>query len=480
VIVALTSAALVTLFIRFTSADRLNQLIVEQFRSTLKASLVEYYTANNDSWAHIAQEWPRIQTSGSQLVTAQPPLDANLQPRGIPNQQPEFTGQPGRGQRGLFALADSSGTILVGINPYFQIGEQLTHDQLAHGDAVQVNGKPVGYIVTAPYQPRLTPEEALYLKRTSQALIYASIAAVVVALVIGLLLAQTIIRPLRALTGAAQHITQGDLEQIVNVKSGDEIGQLANAFNQMSQEVAQVNRLRRQMTADIAHDLRTPLTVIAGYIESMQDGILQPTPERLAIINTEIQRLQNLVSDLRTLSLADAGELPLNPQPIDPQDLLERVAALFQNEAGQHGVNLSVAIEKDLPLIQVDEARMVQVLSNFVSNSLRYTPAGGEITLLAAPCGDTVEIAVRDNGSGIAPDNLSHIFERFYRADSSRHSDSGESGLGLAISKALVEAHGGRILAESEPGRGTIIRTQFKPCGEHLPASDTPSAQTTR
>ncbi len=161
-----------------------------------------------------------------------------------------------------------------------------------------------------------------------------------VALVVGLILARTLTRPLRALTQAARNITQGELEQQVEVKSGDEIGQLSEAFNRMSREIARVNRQRRQMTADIAHDLRTPLTVIAGYIESMRDGVLPPTHERLDLIHNEIDQLQRLVNDLRTLSRADAGELVLNITPILPKILLENAAASYQYQAGQNGIEL--------------------------------------------------------------------------------------------------------------------------------------------
>lgn len=179
------------------------------------------------------------------------------------------------------------------------------------------------------------------MDRTNQALTLAPIVALLVALVIGILLARTLTRPLRVLTSAAHRIAEGQLDQQVPVHSKDEIGQLAEAFNRMSRAVAQANLLRRQMTADIAHDLRTPLTVIAGYIESMQEGVLQPTPARLALIYAEIERLQDLVGDLRLLSQADAGELPLLPQWVAPARLLERAAALFQHRAEQQNSRAS-------------------------------------------------------------------------------------------------------------------------------------------
>jgi len=285
--------------------------------------------------------------------------------------------------------------------------------------------------------------------------------AILVALGVGLVLARTLTRPLHALTEATHRMAGGELEQEVPVKSQDEIGELAAAFNRMSREVARANNARRQMTADVAHELRTPLTVIAGYVESMRDGDLAPTPERLAVIYAEIEHLQNLVGDLRTLTQADTGELKLNQQAVNPGELLQQACATFQHQAAQQGVALRLEANHELPAIAVDESRMTQVLGNLISNALRYTPAGGEIVLEATRNGGQVTLTVRDTGAGIPADDLPHVFDRFYRADRSRAGESGASGLGLAIAKALVEAHGGVIAAESTPGQGTAVHIRL-------------------
>jgi signal transduction histidine kinase len=236
------------------------------------------------------------------------------------------------------------------------------------------------------------------------------------------------------------------------------LGQLAQAFNQMSAAVARANQLRRQMTADIAHDLRTPLSVISGYLEAIRDGELAPTPTRLEAIYAEAQQLNRLVADLRTLSLADAGELSLNRQPVSVPELLARVATAYTHQAGQRQVSLSVQVAGDLPAINADPDRLVQVLGNLVSNALRYTLVGGQITLGAAqPQAGQVRLWVQDTGRGISAAELPHIFHRFYRTDKARQQTEGESGLGLAIAKAIVEAHGGTIAVESEPGQGTTF-----------------------
>jgi signal transduction histidine kinase len=449
-LVAFTTAALVALFIRLTSADRLAQLVIDQQRSSLEQALSDYYDTNG-SWQGVEQNWSQIRT-----LTLPTPAGASAE-HNPPDERPPDS----QGGHNLFGLADAQGVVIVSVDPGYPAGSTLPANVLRAGSPVTVDEQQVGTILTARQPPGFNPQEARFLQRTNEALIFASTGALLVALVMGILLARTLAGPLQALTRAAQSITQGQLEQEVKVGTGDEIGQLASAFNRMSREVARVNQLRRQMTADIAHDLRTPLTVISGYIESMHDGVLKPTPERLELIYSEIERLQNLVGDLRVLSLADAGELSLNPQQISPKALLDRAATLFRHQAELGQVVIDVKASGDLPEIRVDEARMMQILGNLISNALRYTPPNGRITLSALPVRDRLEIRVQDTGEGIAAEELPHIFERFHRADKSRHSESGETGLGLAIVKALVELHGGEVSAESTPGQGSTIHLSF-------------------
>ncbi len=452
VLVAVVTAALVAVFVRITSNDRLTRLIQEQQISGLQEVLGEYYSQNG-SWNGVADQWRQLQNSSR-------PTPAGPTPALPPTDQ-----RPDDRRRSLFGLADASGVVVVSVDQQFPVGFKLPPDELKKGTPVTQNGATVGTILTMRQLTEFNPEEMLFLARTNQALALAMIVALIAALLMAVPLARTMTRPLQALTRAAQNIADGQLEQQVTVNSSDEIGQLAAAFNRMSQEVARGNHLRRQMTADIAHDLRTPLTVIGGYVESMRDGVLQPTPARLALIYSEIERLQRLVGDLRMLSQADAGELSLMPQLIAPQSLLERTAAVFQHQAGQQGVELINTAESDLPQVRLDDARMLQVLDNLLSNALRYTPPQGRVTLSARRVNDEVVFSVQDTGEGIAPEELPNIFQRFYRVDSSRHSDGGESGLGLAIVKAITEAQGGRVWAESTPGQGTTMYVAF-PVGE--------------
>ncbi|NPV74995.1 MAG: HAMP domain-containing protein [Anaerolineae bacterium] len=445
VAVAFTTAALVAVFIRVTSASRLTQLIIDQQRSSMEQTLANYYTENG-SWEGVASQWRELQHESSP-APAPPPEEP------LPGEN--FLVR--RDRRNLLGLADAQGIVIVSVERDYPEGSQLPADLLAQGDPIEVNNQRVGVILTASGLPNFNPEEALFLERTNRALMLGILGALLAALVMGILLARTLTNPLKALTKAAQSIAEGRLEQEVRVASHDEIGQLAAAFNRMSQEVARSNLLRRQMTADIAHDLRTPLTVIGGYVESMRDGVLQPTPQRFALIHTEIERLQKLVGDLRVLSQADAGELPLNPQRISPAALLERAIQLFQHQAAQQNIALSVETEAGMPEIWVDEDRMMQVMDNLLSNAFRYTPAGGKILVKAWNKNGRARIMVEDTGTGIDAEDLPFIFDRFRRADKSRHTESGESGLGLAIVKALVESHGGSVWAESKPSEGSAF-----------------------
>lgn len=453
-LIAVTAAAIVALSIRLTNTTRLNQLVLEQQRADFAALVTDYYQQTGsliglDQFLRQRDNLNQQQSNPNQ---------------NNPNQPNQFNPQPvPSDRRNLFGFADVNGIVIVPLMPQFPIGQRVSKEILAHNQPLVVDGKSIGTILSQPAPIDLTPQEKAYLERTNQALTFAALGAALLALIVGVLLARTLTHPLRALTEATEKMAGGELNQQVTVNSKDEIGELADSFNRMSHEVARANQLRKQMTADIAHDLRTPLTVISGYIESMRDGDLAPTPERLDSIYAEIERIQRLVADLRLLAVTDAGELRLNLAPVNPKGLLERVVASFKLSAEQKGITLTVNADSTLPDIQSDESRLDRVLSNLVSNAIRHTPEGGFVTILATRQEKTILISVEDTGEGIPPADLPHIFDRFYRADKSRTDvDGASSGLGLAIARALVEAHGGRIWAESELGRGTRMIFEMK------------------
>ena len=325
---------------------------------------------------------------------------------------------------------------------------------------ISVGGQTVGtlQIPGRNTDPARRDAENGFLQRVSWAAAAAAGIAALLALLLGTLLARTLTRPIRELTAATHALASGALGQQVTVHSRDEIGELAGAFNSMTADLARSTQQRKQMTADLAHDLRTPLSILRGYTEGLKDERLRATPALYGIMHGEVEHLQHLVDDLRILSLADAGELPLNRRPVDPRALVERSGLAYIVQAEQQQVALTVDAAEDLPDVVVDTDRIAQVLNNLVSNALRHTPAGGAITLAAHTAQQRVLISVSDSGSGITAEDLPFIFDRLYRADKARQrSDGTSSGLGLAIAKAIIEAHGGTIAATSTPEQGTIF-----------------------
>jgi len=333
-------------------------------------------------------------------------------------------------------------------------------DLRAAGTAVpvEVNGKVVGYVQFMGDDPGAAlrqSAEAAFLTRVSRAILISAGGAVLLALGLGAALASTISRPVRELTDGTKALAAGDLGHQVPVRTADEIGELARSFNTMSADLARSTQLRKQMTADIAHDLRTPLSVILGYSEALQDGKLPGTPETYGAMYLQAQHLNRLIDDLRTLSLADAGQLSLQRRPVQTRGLLEHTALANLPQAEARGISLEV-VGQDTT-IMVDPDRLVQVLGNLVANALRHTPDGGRIVLATERAGDRVHLSVADSGRGIPPEDLPYIFDRFYRGDKARAAD-GASGLGLAIARSLVEAHAGQLTAANDPNGGALFR----------------------
>ena len=261
------------------------------------------------------------------------------------------------------------------------------------------------------------------------------------------MLAGGLLKPIRRLTQASKALAGGNLDQQVPVTSADELGQLTTTFNQMSADLVKADQQRKRMTADITHDLSTPLQVISGYIEMLEEDDITLTPQRLDIIKFELEHLRRLVGDLSTLTQVEANQLDIQVLPVSPARLLEMTFQAYQPIASRLGVELRLEVPETTPTILVDEGRMLQVLKNLVDNALRYTPQGGTIALSASG-NEQVQMRVTDSGSGIDAEDLPYVFDRFYRADKARDGNSGKMGLGLAICKALVTAQGGSIRAE--------------------------------
>lgn len=287
----------------------------------------------------------------------------------------------------------------------------------------------------------------------TEALTTSTLAAGATAVVVSIFVTRRVTAPIHRMTLASRRIAEGHYEERVETPktpNKDEIEQLAESFNIMAITLEQTEELRRQLIGDAAHELRTPLTTIKGSLEGLIDGVMPPTPETYQQIYREAERMQKLVDDLQELSRVEAGAYQLDLVPLEANQILEVVEKRLEQQFGDKGVTLYVRPAPNLPSLLVDENRIGQVMLNLVGNALQYTPSGGKVEVSAEKRGEEIWFSIKDTGVGIAEEHLPHVFTRFYRADKSRSRAQGGSGIGLTISKHLVETHGGRIWAESE------------------------------
>ncbi|HSQ16824.1 MAG TPA: ATP-binding protein, partial [Anaerolineales bacterium] len=356
----------------------------------------------------------------------------------------------GQGQGGMmnqrFRVADAQGEV-VADSAGTAVGTILTNSELEAATELQVGGETVGYLVAQSGTGYTQGDESFLLTRLNQAALIAGLAAGGLALGLAALLAMQLLRPVRALTQAARGMAQGDLSQRVAVRGKDEIAELGQAFNLMAGSLQQAEDSRRAMTADIAHELRTPLAVQRANLEALQDGVYPLKSENLQPVLEQNRLLTRLVDDLRTLAMADAGQLTLERTPADLGELVRQVVERFQSQADRQAVHLELNRPDKTPLVSLDTIRVEQILTNVLSNGLRYTPQGGTIWVNVQGKGPEVTVTVRDSGPGIPEESLPFVFERFYRVDKARARAEGGSGLGLAIARQLARAHGGELSA---------------------------------
>ena len=348
-------------------------------------------------------------------------------------------------------LADGQG-IVVSDTQNELLGTQLSSAELANGVSINVNSSLVGTLLITPNDILTTGTPASdFLSSVNLAIISSAVIAGIIALIIGAILFFQITSPLGQLRKAAAAISQGDLSQRVTIRSRDELGDLGQAFNAMAQNLSDAETQRQHLIADVAHELRTPLAAIQGTLEGIQDGLLPLDSEQVTALHAETTLLTRLVGDLRLLSLAEAGQLKLEFQETSPTELFQQIVERAKIQAQAKNIQLKSDIQAALPSLNIDSDRITQVMNNLISNAVRFTPEGGSISVtVALPTGqNALRVSITDTGPGIDPENLPHVFDRFYRADKSRTRASGGSGLGLAIVKQLVEAHGGKVMAES-------------------------------
>jgi signal transduction histidine kinase len=293
------------------------------------------------------------------------------------------------------------------------------------------------------------------LTSTSYFLLIGGSIAIAIALVLIFFLSRRITSPIAVLSRTARRLGQGDLSQRVRIRGEGEVASLAQAFNTMATDLENNEQLRRNLIADVAHELRTPLSNIKGYLEAIRDGVMEPDDTTIHSLNEEAALLSRLIHELQELSLAEAGELKLVYQAEDIIELVKQAIDPWQPQSKMKGISLYLNLPDNLPMVNIDWQRINQVMHNLLENAVAHTGKGGSITVAAIRQGDWVEVSVSDTGEGIPAADLPNIFERFYRVDRSRARATGGSGLGLTIAKRLVEAHGGKITVESQLGKGS-------------------------
>ncbi len=298
-----------------------------------------------------------------------------------------------------------------------------------------------------------------FLSTLFAALAVAAIAATVTSLAISLFVARRITGPLQQMTQASERISAGHYAErieVAPVHATDELGQLASSINALAVALEQTERRRLEVIGNVTHELRTPIATLEGYLEGLLDGVIKPSPRTWAMLHTEASRLRRLVDDLQELSRAEARQIPLSLQPVSPQRLVQSALEPLEGQFAEKGLDLQVHLPENLPQVMADPARAVQILTNLLVNALRYTPAPGRVEVAVSREEDKVAFRVTDTGVGLTPEQLTHIFERFYRVDKSRSRAFGGSGIGLTIAQSLAQAMGGEIRAESAgPGQGS-------------------------
>jgi len=359
----------------------------------------------------------------------------------------------------VFALTDNGGNIIYPTQGWDENQFSLDEQQAL---PILVDGQTVGRVHAVPIKLRRSGHgTGEGFKTVSRFLFAVAIFGGALGIAFGVVASRSLTAPLSRLAEAARRIGRRDFSRQVEVAGSDEVQEVARAFNEMVSALEEAETLRRNLVADVAHELRTPLSVLQGNLRAILDGVYPLEQAEIARLYDQTRLLNRLVNDLRELAQAEAGQLALNLQAVDLANLLEETAATFSPVAEAENVTLETKIPADLPPLRADAARLAQVLHNLLSNALRHTPPNGVITLSAGRGDDQLWVSVSDTGEGISPEDLPHIFERLYRADRTRVRATGGAGLGLAIAKAIVEEHSGVIAADSSLGRGSTFTIRF-------------------
>lgn len=406
--------------------------------------LLESYRQNG-GWKEAQNVLERItQTTESQLIlvddqnriiAASPPRLLTTDIKISPQHQLEWTRE------------ENNGSEITATN--------VVLNNLTHVTLKDPTGTPIATLYTAQLlQTTKVRNEGTFESALNRTLILAALFSAILAMLVAVILSRRIIRPLEKLTKAVRLMESGDFSQRVTVASKDEIGELARAFNLMTESLVRAERLRRNLVSDVAHELRTPLTNIRCHIETIQDGLAQPTPEMIDSLHEEAMLLNRLVDDLQDLALAESGQLNLKLERVSVKEMIDSALKAAQPQNSKK-LSIETEIQPDCSDPVVDIKRIGQVWRNILNNAILHTPVTGRITIRAAQKDSQIEFVVEDTGSGIAEKDLPYVFERFYRSDASRDRATGGIGLGLAIVRQIVSAHGGQARIESRIDEGT-------------------------
>jgi two-component system OmpR family sensor kinase/two-component system sensor histidine kinase BaeS len=450
-LVALVAVGAIALLIGRTTDSEFRRYITN---SEMNASgsglavLVDYYHRNGG--------WEGIETPLAEgMFLGTPGGRAGL---------PRWDPRPGKlGPRLDLTLADASGRVV------FDSAGTMEGKRLSAGEKSRAlpvtgdDGEVIGHLLLSlpGDNQRLGTLEQRFLESMRSALFAGAVLAVGLGLVMGLFLSRSLTAPLQRLAIAARAVAAGDLGQQVQAEGSTEMAEVGQAFNEMTDALAKAETLRQNMVADVAHELRTPLSVVQGNLQAILDDIYPLDMAEISRLYDETRLLSRLVDDLRDLAQADAGQLQLNLASVDVAEMILRTTEALALGAKAQEVTLTTQVYETVPAVRADPDRLVQILRNLLVNALRHTQAGGKVIVTAKIRGGSVEIAVSDTGAGIGPEELPHVFDRFWRAERSRTRTggwAGGSGLGLSVTQSLVEAQGGRIWVQSEPGQGSTFR----------------------
>jgi len=448
-LVAVIAVLCVVVFFRLDAAERLTNYLYRggMYGMTGLTDALEEYYQTNGTWQGVEE------VIGSTGMMMGPGANSQGFRRGQ-------GGMPGMGAGMMqIELAGQDGTILYDSQGASE-GVQLSPDALDRSVQLQdARGNTIGYLLIGGAGALSQSNQQLLTDILNSAALSAGLVAVAVGLILALLLASGLIRPVRRLIQAAQAMASGDLSQRVEVRGSDEIAVLGLSFNRMAESLEASEQQRRAMTADVAHELRTPLAVQRAQVEAMLDGVYPLDEGNLIKVLEQNELLSRLVEDLRTLALVDAGELQLDKTQLELVGSVSRVVERFAPAAGNR--SLTVQAAKPQLMVEADPTRIEQILNNLLSNAIRHTPEGGEIVVRISGDDTSALVEIHDSGEGIPPEALNKIFERFYRAEPSRSRAEGGSGLGLAIARQLALAHGGDLTAENHPQGGAVFRLRL-------------------